>query len=241
MLILQYGSDVDPLTTPINGSGYAAPRAAILATCRRMAAAGLVVNTSGNVSARVGADIVVTPNAIPYDELREEMLAVVDLESGVQVGSGLLPTSEIPLHLEVYRATDALAIVHTHSPYATALSIVATELPAIHYQIADLGGPVPVLPYERFGSAELAATVAAGLTDRTAVLMANHGATVVGPDLDRALARAVTLEWLCRVYQTASTMGSPAVLSADELEGVLAKQRDLRDRRLARRRELEAQ
>jgi L-fuculose-phosphate aldolase len=200
---------------------------------------GLVVNTSGNVSVLAGDIVVITPSGLAYDTMTAEDVCLVDLASGDTHPDMLHPSSELPLHLAVYRARRAQAIVHTHSLYATALTTVRDRLPAIHYQIADLGGVVPVLPYATFGSRELAALVADGLDGRNAVLMKNHGATTIGPDLPRALARAITLEWIAQVYHHASLLGEPALLDDAELARVAAAQKAVagaRDRALKKRR-----
>jgi ribulose-5-phosphate 4-epimerase/fuculose-1-phosphate aldolase len=134
-------------------------------------------------------------------------------------------SSELPLHLAVYRATDAAAIVHTHSPEVVALSAVRDDLPAIHYAISGLGGPVRVAGYERFGSDNLAAAAVAALAGRQAVILRNHGAVTYGTSLAQAYDRALTLEWLARVYRMACSLGEPSILSAAELEEVATEMR----------------
>ena len=122
--------------------------------------------------------------------------------------------------------------------YATALTTVRDRLPAIHYQIVDLGDVEPVLPYATFGSDELAKLVADGLDGRAAVLMKNHGATTIGPDLPRALSRAILLEWIAQLYCQAALLGEPVLLDDAELARVALAQKALADRRdaaLARR------
>jgi len=185
---------------------------------------GLVVNTSGNVSMRVGDQVVITPSGCDYEELAAQDIVVLDLD-GNPVDGDLLPSSETPLHLSVY-ASDAgiRSIVHTHSVYATAVSTLVSELPAVHYQIADLGGPVPVAPYATFGTDELAASVTTALRGRSAALMQNHGAVTVADTVKQALARSVTLEWLSRVYLIASQSGSPSLIDDEELIRVKAQQ-----------------
>jgi L-fuculose-phosphate aldolase len=215
-------------------------RQAVVDAARRMVDTGLVVNTSGNVSVIVGDTVVITPSSIAYDTMTAGDVCLVSLATGEAEADMLHPSSELPLHLAVYRAKRAAAIVHTHSMYATALTTVRDRLPAIHYQIVDLGGVVPVLPYATFGSPELAKLVADGLDGRTAVLMKNHGATTIGPDLPRALARAITLEWIAQLYHQAALLGDPALLDDAELARVAAAQKamaDKRDQALAKRRE----
>ena len=191
-------------------------------TCRELAAAGLVVGTSGNVSVRTVDLVAISPSGVDYAELTADLVGVHRLD-GTPVEAPLRPTSEMPLHLAVYAATGAAAIVHTHSVAATALSTLADELPAIHYQVAMFGGPVAVAHYATYGSQELARNVVAALLDRTACLMANHGAVTTGPDLRSALTGSRYLEWLCEVYLRAlAASGSgrgegPRLLPADEI------------------------
>ena len=197
-------------------------RAQVAAVCGQLAAAGLVVGTAGNVSARAGELIAVTPSGLDYAELSAELVGVHRLD-GEPVEAPLRPSSELPLHLAVYAATGAGAIVHTHSPAATATSALVDEVPAIHYQVAAFGGPVAVAPYATYGTDQLAANVVAALAGRSACLMANHGAVTTGPDLRTALTRARALEWVCDVYLRAAAAGQPRLLPADEIEKVVAK------------------
>jgi L-fuculose-phosphate aldolase len=188
---------------------------------RRLAAEGLVLGTAGNVSARVGEEVAITPTGAVLAELEPEQVSVVDLKGG-QVDGELTPTSELDLHLGVYRRYDAGAVVHTHAPMATALSCVLDELPCVHYQMLPLGGPVPVAPYETFGTPELANSVLDALEGRRAALMANHGAITHGDNLDGALELSLLLEWACTVYWRAAAIGEPRALSAEQREAVVA-------------------
>ncbi|MER8033264.1 class II aldolase/adducin family protein [Streptomyces bauhiniae] len=190
----------------------------LVATARRTVADGLVVGTSGNVSVRVGDTVLVTPSGVPYDRLTPADVTGVDL-AGRQVLGSLVPTSELPMHLAVYRTTGARAIVHTHAVHATAVSTLVTELPAIHYMTGALGGPVRVAPYAPYGTPELAAHVLRALQDRSGCLLRNHGTLTHGDTLDRAYDRTAQLEWMCRVWLTASSVPglSPSLLSEAEL------------------------
>lgn len=198
-----------------------AARAEVAATAARMVAAGLVTGTAGNVSRRVGDPgndlVAITPSGLDYDRLRPGEVGLHDLAGGA-VDAPMAPSSELPLHLAVYEATEAAAIVHTHSPAATAVSLLVSELPAVHYYVAMFGGPVRVVPYARFGTAELAAATAAALRSSAGVLLANHGAVTIGPDLTSALNLAITLEWCCEVYLRAAAAGTPTLLSGAELD-----------------------
>ncbi|MFF4797795.1 class II aldolase/adducin family protein [Streptomyces sp. NPDC001351] len=191
---------------------------ALVATARRTVADGLVVGTSGNVSVRVGDTVLVTPSGVPYDRLRPEDVTGVDLD-GRQVLGTLVPTSELPMHLAIHRTTDARAVVHTHAVHATAVSTLVPELPAIHYMAGALGGPVRVAPYATYGSEELAENMLHALADRTACLLQNHGTMAYGGTLDQAYDRTAQLEWMCRLWLTASSVPglSPTLLSSQQL------------------------
>ncbi|MFJ7088352.1 class II aldolase/adducin family protein [Streptomyces griseus] len=193
----------------------------VVATARRSASDGLVVGTSGNVSARVGDLVLVTPSGVPYDRLGPHDAVGVDLD-GRQVIGELGPTSELPLHLAVYRSTDAAAVVHTHAVHATAVSTLVAEVPLIHYAAAILGGPVRTAAYARYGTPELAEAMLEALQGRTGCLLANHGTVTHGDTLDRAYERTAQLEWLCRLWLTASSVPgrTPALLDTAQLAEV---------------------
>ncbi|MFF4083149.1 class II aldolase/adducin family protein [Streptomyces sp. NPDC001777] len=193
----------------------------VVATARRTAAEGLVVGTSGNVSARVGDTVLVTPSGVPYDRLGPQDVVGVDL-AGHRVLGELAPTSELPLHLAVYRNTDASAVVHTHAVHATAVSTLVPEVPPVHYAAAMLGGTVRVAAYARYGTDELAANMLTALRDRTGCLLQNHGTVTHGATLDEAYDRTAQLEWLCRLWLAASSVPgrTPSLLSPAQLSDV---------------------
>lgn len=186
-------------------------RAAVAAACHRLAAAGLVRGTSGNVSVRVGKRVAVTPTGAELATLDPADVPVVDL-AGEPVEGGLAPTSEVDLHLGVYARYGAGAVVHTHAPTATALACVLDELPVVHYELLGLGGAIRVAPYATFGTPELAAGVLDALEGRAAALMANHGTLAHGPDLAAAVRATELLEWVSEVYWRASQVGTPRTL-----------------------------
>jgi L-fuculose-phosphate aldolase len=195
-------------------------REAVAAVCRSLAAEGLVAGTSGNVSARAGDRVAITPTGAVLAELEPEQVAVVDL-AGSLVDGPLEPTSEIALHLGVYERYDAGGVVHTHPPTATALSCVVDEVPCVHYEMLRLGGPVPVARYETFGTPQLAETVLDALEGRTAVLMANHGALTYAADPAAAADLTRLLEWACTVYWRAAAIGEPRALDEDARQAVI--------------------
>jgi L-fuculose-phosphate aldolase len=204
-----------------------ADREDLVAYARRMAPDDLAPGTSGNLSVRRGELIAITPSGMPYERMTPADICLVRT-SDAGLLSGPRPSTETPMHLAMYQASNAAAIVHTHSPFVVALSTVLDELPAIHYAMADLGGPVRVAPYLRFGTDQLAASAAAALAGRNAVILRNHGALTCGPTLARAYERARTLEWLARVYWYARLAGTPRTLSESALTEVSDAVRALR-------------
>ncbi|MFF4545783.1 class II aldolase/adducin family protein [Streptomyces sp. NPDC001435] len=203
-----------------SSSALGLERAAVADACRRLGAAGLLIGTAGNVSVRVGERVAVTATGAVLAQLTAGQVSVVDLDGKVVAGT-LRPTSELELHLGVYRRYGAGAVVHTHAPMATALSCVLDELPCIHYQLLALGGSVRVAPYATFGTPELAESVLGALEGRSAALMASHGALTHGPTLDKAVEHALLLEWACGVYQHAAALGTPRVLDEQQQRAVI--------------------
>jgi L-fuculose-phosphate aldolase len=198
-----------------------AEREEVAAASRRLAAEGLIIGTAGNLSARRDDRVAITPTGAMLERLEPEQVTVVDLEGQV-VGGELEPTSEIALHLGVYRRYEAGAVVHTHAPVATALSCVLDELPCVHYSMLLLGGSVPVAPYATFGTPELAESVIDALEGHTAALMANHGSIAYGTGVDAAIEASLLLEWACTVYWRATALGTPRVLDEEERNAVIA-------------------
>lgn len=200
-----------------------AAREAIVTTCQELSRAGLVVGTAGNVSVRSGDLVAVSPSGLRYAELTPELVGVHRLD-GTAVEAALAPTSELPLHLAIYADRPEVgAIVHTHSPAATALSTLMDEIPSVHYYVAMFGGPVVVAPYATFGTDELARNVVDALRGRTGCLMGNHGAVTIGADLVSAHDKSVYLEWLCDVFLRASSAGVPRLLPTAEIDAVAVK------------------
>ena len=204
-----------PLPTSTN-----ALRQAVAAAARGLAAAGLVHGTSGNVSAREGDLVAVTPTGAQLATLDGDDVAVVALD-GTHVDGALAATSELDLHLGVYARHGAGAVVHTHAPVATALSCVVDELPCVHYEMLLLGGPVRVAPYATFGTPELAASAVDALEGRTAALLANHGTIALGADLAAAVRATELLEWSAELYWRAAQLGTPRVLDEAARQAVV--------------------
>lgn len=197
---------------------------------RRMVADGLVVGTSGNISVRAGDLVAVTPTGVDYESLVARDIPVVALDGSVVAGA-LAPTSELPMHLSVYREAadpdgeEITAIVHTHAVHATAVSTLVDEVPSVHYVLATVGATVRVAPYATYGTQELAEAMLAALEGRRGCLLANHGTLTYGGSLTAAYHRAQQLEWACRLWLLASSAGTPRLLPRAELEHVVEKLR----------------
>ncbi|WP_174566869.1 class II aldolase/adducin family protein [Nocardia crassostreae] len=196
-------------------------RAEVAAAGRRLAAEGLLIGTAGNVSARAGERIAVTATGVVLEHAVAAQVTVVD-PAGTVVAGDLAPTSELELHLGIYARYGAGAVVHTHSPKATALSLVLDELPCVHYQQLVLGGAIRVAPFAAFGTTELATSVLAALDGKQAALLANHGAVAIGPTLQAAVENVLLLEWACELYLTAAVLGKPRALDQAQQEAVIA-------------------
>lgn len=199
-------------------------RASVAAASRTLAGHGLLIGTAGNVSAREGDVVAVTATGVVLADATLDDVTVVDLDGAVIEGT-LAPTSELALHLGVLRSAppeNVSAVVHTHAPNATALSLVLDELPVVHYQQLILGGPLRVAPFHAFGTPELAAAVGAALDGRLAALMANHGTVALGPNLATAIEHALLVEWLAELYLRAATVGTPRSLDGAQQHAVIA-------------------
>jgi len=201
-------------------------REAVATTARKLAADGLVIGTSGNLSVRTEDRVAVSPTGARLAELEATDVAVVGLDGTHRAGR-LAPTSELGLHLGIYGRYGSGAVVHTHAPMATALGLVLGELPCVHYEMLGLGGAVRVAPYATFGSPELHEGVLAALEGRAAALMAHHGAVTHGPDLAGAARATQLLEWACTLYWRAATIGTPRALEPEQLGAVADRIADL--------------
>ncbi len=198
----------------------ATERERVAEACRRLAAEGLVLGTSGNVSERAGERIAITPTGGCLAGLTGAEICVVD-RHGEHVEGELAASSELALHLAIYERYDAGAVVHAHPPIGTALGCVIDELPLVHYGMLAFGGSIRVAPYATFGSADLAAGTVEALDGRNAALMASHGTVNFAADLGTAVENALLLEWACEVYWRASALGTPRTLDAGEQQAVL--------------------
>jgi len=185
---------------------------------------GLNRGTSGNVSARCGEAMLVTPSGVPASLLTPEQMVLVQADGATAPGA-LKPSSEWRMHQGLLdRRPDINAVVHCHSRHATILACAGRPIPAMHYMVAVSGGTsVPVAPYATFGSPELAQAVVEALDGRYAALMANHGQIVVAPSLDFALAIAEEIEEQAAVYWGTLAIGGPTLLAEGEMNTILQR------------------
>ena len=201
-------------------------RRAIIEAARRMNALGINQGTSGNLSVRAGAGILVTPSGVPYEAMRPA--DIVDMafdETWSCAVAGRRPSSEWRFHLDILRARPEFgAVVHTHAVHATALACQRRGIPAFHYMVAVADGDsIRCAPYATFGTAALSRHALKALDGRRACLLANHGLIACGKDLDAALALAVEVETLAAQYCLVLQTGKPKLLSEAEMKRVLEK------------------
>jgi L-fuculose-phosphate aldolase len=196
-------------------------RLSIADKCRWMNTAGLNQGTSGNISVRYGDQMLITPSAIPYEDLTPEMIAVMPIDGEYGAFEGpLKPSTEWRFHLDIMKNRPEVgAIVHTHATFATVLAIARREIPACHYMIASFGGNnVRCAEYATYGTKELSQNALKALEGRSACLLANHGLIATGPTLPRAMWAAVELETIAKQYYYALALGSMAILSDEQVK-----------------------
>ena len=195
-----------------------------------MSTSGLVVGTSGNVSARTpDGNVLVTPSGLDYAILEPEDVVLVDLDGKMLEGS-FEPSVETPMHTGIYRAMpEAGGIVHTHSRYSTTLACLNWEILPIHYMLAVLSdeGRVPIAEYATYGTEELArnASEVLGRSHRSCLLR-NHGTIAIGASVSEAYARTELLEEMAEIYYRARVAGEPVLLTPEQMAEVSAKIHD---------------
>ena len=198
-------------------------RKQIIATAQRMNALGINRGKSGNVSARWKTGFLVTPSGLPYEETKPADIVFIDAQARAK--GKRAPSSEWRFHFDIYKGkSEAQAVVHTHSSFATTLSCLGLAVPAFHYMVAVAGGnSIRCATYATFGTQELSDHALVALENRRACLLANHGMIATGANLDAALALAVDVEALCEQYWRALQIGKPNLLSDDEMAVIVEK------------------
>ena len=198
-------------------------RQSIIDACLRMNALGINQGTSGNISLRHDAGMLITPTSVPYEAMQPEQIAYMGLDGSFDPAQR--PSSEWRFHLDILRARpDVNAVVHTHPPYSTILAIMGLEIPPVHYMIACAGGDtIRCAPYATFGTQELSNHAVDALEGRLACLLEHHGMIAVGPSLSKAMWLAVEVETLARQYHGCLQIGTPRLLSKEEMKNVLGR------------------
>jgi len=198
-------------------------RQSIIDACLWMNDSGLNQGTSGNISIRTDEGILITPSSLAYDETGPEDIVLLpgDGLSGETIGHHR-PSSEWKFHADIYQERSEIhSVVHAHSIYATALSMLHRDIPSVHYMIGVFGGDsIRCADYAHYGSAELSENALIALKGRTACLLGTHGMIAIGGDLKQAKWRAGELEALCQQYHLACQLGEPKALSAEQMAEV---------------------
>lgn len=198
-------------------------RERVCAAAKEMFEIKLVAATGGNVSARLVANgILITPSGLPYPQMQPADIVLID-DAGETIDGSLPPSSERRMHLAIYRKRpDIGAIVHTHSPYATALAVASKSVPALLPEsVITVGGDIPLAPYCSPGTWELGEQVAEYFAKRNSVLMEAHGLVAVGKDVEDALHTAVVAEETAKIYWMALQVGEVRELSPAEVKAII--------------------
>ncbi len=191
----------------------------------KMLASGLTTGSGGNLSCfnRMEGLIAITPSGVEYPDLKPEDILLMDSQGNVCQGEGK-PSSEAGFHIALYQnRPDVNAVVHTHSPYATTFACLNREIPAVHYLIAFAGKKLSVAPYATFGTNELAENIVNTIDGDNAVLLANHGLVAVGTTLTDAFNVSEEIELVARIYYQAQCIGTPVILSDEQMAEVVEK------------------
>ncbi len=196
-------------------------RRQIVAAARRLHAQGLMPGPAGNLSARVDEGrVLVVPSGVPKAGLQPEELLVVTLEGEVVSGiKGMKPTSELPMHLEVYRRRPEVgAVVHAHPAASVALTLAGVSLakPVLPEAVLLLG-EVPTTAYATPSTPENRTAIAKWIAEHDVILLARHGALTVGHTVEEAVVKMEALEHTAQTLLWAYLAGEPEPLSAEAL------------------------
>ena len=198
-------------------------RQQLLAASRRLVELGLNRGTAGNASVRHGEGMLITPSALPVAEMTTDSMVCMDLEGKVLQGGK--PSSEWRFHRDIFVARPEIgAVLHMHSTFATTIACLGRDVPAVHYHIAIAGGDsIRCTPYTIFGEQNLSDLALEALHDRKACLLGNHGMIALGKDLADALSVAQEVEYLCEIYWRTLQVGTPQILTAQQMHAVKEK------------------
>lgn len=202
-----------------------AARERVAALYRELGRLGMCSASSGNVSVRHGAGMLITASGVAAEQATADTIAAMGLDGAADTGPK--PSSEWHLHAGIHQKFPAaICVVHTHSDAATALACLNEGLPTFHYMLAGFGGEIRCAPYVTFGTDELAAGAVAALAGRSACLLANHGMVVFGNNSEHALSQTVLLETLCRQYLLARSAGTVRLLTSAQMKAARQRFKD---------------
>jgi L-fuculose-phosphate aldolase len=195
----------------------------LIDTCLSMNAQGINQGSAGNVSLRFESGFLITPSGLAYERLQPSDIVLVAMDGTTR--DPLKPSSEWRMHRDIYdRRPEAGAVLHAHSTFATALSCLRIDIPAFHYMIAVAGGAdIRCADYALFGTQELSDNMLAALDGRRACLLGTHGMICFHRNLEKALALGIEVETLARQYWYARQAGEPVILTAAQMEEVIAR------------------
>ncbi len=202
-------------------------RREMVETCRRMNDIGINQGTAGNLSVRNSSGFLITPTSLAYDYMQPEDLVQMDFDGTYE--GGRRPSSEWRFHRDILQArTDIDCVLHCHSIYATTLAVHHKTIPSFHYMTGIAGGTtIRCARYATFGTQALSDAALEALEDRLACLLGQHGQISLGKTLATALALAVEVETLSRLYVQALTLGDPPILSDEEMERVIRQMKNM--------------
>jgi len=191
----------------------------VVAACKKMVESGFVVGTWGNISTRIEGRFVITPSGMSYDKLSPEDMIIVDVNGNVVQGKWK-PSTDTPLHVAIYKARkDVHAIVHTHSVFSSAVAVTGCGIPAIIEDLVQIvGGEVNVAAYAFPGTQEFAENAVKALSDRNAVLLANHGVVGVGRDLEEAFRVCEIVEKSAQILIYSKVLGNPIIIDKEDIK-----------------------
>ena len=197
-------------------------REQLVAVARRMNASGLNQGTSGNLSARIPGGLLITPSSLSYEGMEPADLVAIESNGRPRDAMARRPSSEWRLHADVLTARPEFqAVLHCHPVHATALACHGMAIPSFHYMVVAAGGAdIRCADYATFGTQQLSDLALAALQDRRACLMAHHGQVSLGASLPDALALAIEVETLARMYLQARLLGEPPLLSGEQIAAV---------------------
>jgi L-fuculose-phosphate aldolase len=190
---------------------------------RRLWERGYVAANDGNISARLGDRILVTPTGLSKGFLKPSDMAVVS-PSGEKLSGELDPTSELPMHLAVYRARSSVfAVVHAHPPKATGFAVAGVPLAqCVLPEVILTLGEVPLAGYATPSTEEVARSISEFIPRYNAILLSNHGVLTLGCDLSQAYYRMETVEHFAEITLVAKALGGPSPLSSEDVRKLLS-------------------